>query len=104
MSRPFLPRNVRRNNSVTARFTDEETKLMKSIARCDCTTLSNTVRELCIIGIKVQTKRANPCDTCELIQDNNGTIEVDMDTLDPKCFKCIMKKMIKADPDGGYNK
>ncbi|MFA5431723.1 MAG: hypothetical protein WC319_02435 [Candidatus Paceibacterota bacterium] len=97
MSRPFLPRDVRRNNSVTARFTDEEYTMMKSIARCDGTTLSNTVRELCVIGIRVQTKRASPCETCELIHDTKGNIEVNMDTLDPKCFKCLVMKMKKAE-------
>jgi hypothetical protein len=103
MSRPFLPRSVRRNNSVTARFTDEEYAMMRSIARCDGTTLSNTVRELCIIGIRVQTKRANPCDTCELIHDTQGNCEVNMDTLDSKCFNCLLKKMVKADPRGAYH-
>lgn len=70
---------------------------MKSIARCDGTTLSNTVRELCVIGIRVQTKRASPCDTCDLIQDSEGNMEFNMDTLDPKCFKCLVMKMKKAE-------
>jgi hypothetical protein len=101
MSRPFLPREVRRNNSVTARFTDEETSMMRSIARCDGTTLSNTVRELCIIGINAQTK-GDPCGICTMKHDTKGNIEFNIETLDPKCFKCLMKQMIASDPNGGY--
>lgn len=93
MVRPFLPKGERRNHSLTARFNDEERALITSIARCDHVTTSDAIRELCMYAIKAQT--IDKCHPCKL-EDMHGNIKCDMDTLDPACFKCIMKKMIKA--------
>jgi len=105
MSRPFLPRNVRRNHSITARFTDGEAAMLRSVSRCDHTTVSNIVRQLCIIGLKIQSLVDSNCDVCSLLADEDGTYEFNPDTIDKKCFECLLERMIEASgiEAGGYD-
>ena len=79
--------------------------MLRSVSRCDHTTVSNIVRQLCIIGLKIQSLADSKCDVCAFLADEDGTYEFNMDTIDKKCFECLLKRMVDASgiEAGGYD-
>lgn len=79
--------------------------MLRSVSRCDHTTVSNTVRQLCIIGLKIQSLVDSNCDVCSLLADEDGTYEFNPDTIDKKCFECLLERMVEASgiEAGGYD-